>query len=62
MSVYCSDVAAAFDRASTFKFLAKLRCSIILCNIVDVIANCLVGRSGEVIVKGSSLMISLCPT
>ena len=54
VSVYCSDVAAAFDRVSTFKFLAKLRRFIIPRSIVVVIADWLVGRTGEMNVQGIS--------
>ena len=52
--MYCSDVASAFDRVSSFKLLQKLRRSVIHPMIVQVIADWLVGRRGEVIVQGSS--------
>merc|ERR1712110_107366 len=53
VGVYCSDVASAFDRVSSFKLLQKLRRSVIHPMIVQVIADWLVGRRGEVIVQGS---------
>ena len=54
VGVYCSDVAAAFDRVSSFKLLQKLRCSCVHPRIVQVISDWLVGRRGEVIVQGAS--------
>lgn len=54
VGVYCSDVSSAFDQMSTFNLLAKLRRPIIHNKIVDVNADWLVGRRGEVIVQGSS--------
>ena len=50
VGVYCSDVMSAFDRVSTLKLLEKLRPSVIHSSVVDVIADWLVGRRGEVIV------------
>ena len=52
VGVYCSDVASAFDRVSTSELLEKLRRSIIPSQIVDVIADWLIGRQGRVIVQG----------
>ena len=45
---------SAFDRVSTLKLLEKLRRSVIHSSVVDVIADWLVGRRGEVIVQGAS--------
>ena len=52
--MYCSDVAVAFDRVSSFKLLQKLRCSSVHPKIVQVISDWRVGRRCEVIVQGSS--------
>jgi len=45
---------SAFDRVSTLNSLEKLRRSVIHSSVVDVIADWLVGRRGEVIVQGAS--------
>ena len=52
VGVYCIDVAGRFDRRSSLKPLSKLGRSIIPPSIVCVIADCIVGRRGEVIVQG----------
>ena len=56
VGVYCSDVMSAFDHVSTLKLLEKLRRSVIHSSVVDVIADWLVGRRGEVIVQRPSFV------
>ena len=52
--VYCSDVAAAFDRVSSLRILEKLRKAGVHYRLVDLIASWLGRRQANVVVGGEN--------